>query len=437
MPWNYRRYGTASDPIHKSHLNAIVGDYGCPKQFCYAMDAQAAGVEGVDEQRTISGKAAAGTAAHETIARALTNLDVREHLLRGGKIAPALVRRAFDEELEREAGGRELVWYGKDEGRSAQVLDERVTMVAALLNGLHAHVSAIELLEAGFIARLGDYWLSGHIDLIYRPRAPMGVQPVFPTLGLADWKTGKVKPAPIELDHGWEAGVYSCAVRHGWFFPREQIRTSYTPSGTIAHCGNQTRVHASKYIAERRVLEAAMIDFAERTQGALALAANGNAADGGAPSDTLALDAGLYRVRTFERFPTEIFHVHLEDYVPYKTSGKKRVTRREDLEYYGYQRSEPAHPYRKGDAKGPAWLPVQLAEYDLVRLESRLRNVVGGIRMGRFIDQVGERCTRCAYASDCLTAGYVRAGDRQAIEHSLRVLAANDVDADALALSDE
>lgn len=425
LTWNHRAYGTANDPVHKSHLNAITGeDFGCPKKFWYDMQARAAAVSGgeLEEQASISGKAAAGTAAHETIARALSNLDMRKHLLSGGRCSRERLDAVFAEEYEREVGGRKVNWYGKDDGNELEVLAERMVMIAGLLNDLHKYVAEVLLIEPGFVAKLEDFWLCGHVDLVYRPkRAPS-------TVAICDWKTGAQKPAQIELDHGWEAGVYSTAVKRGYFFPREQIRVSTFPGGTLASIGTFTVGHPSRYIAERNVLEAALIEFANTCDSVLSEGAQ-------------RVDVAPYDVRVFGEFPSEVYHVHMADYVPYKKAGSKAIKRVEDMAWLGLERPEPKHKYVKGDLRGPAWLPVKLAEYDMPRLAARLRNVVGSVRMGRFIDNVGEKCTRCSYGSDCLTAGYAPRGDaRKDLERSLRAAAeaeaANDNATDDLSTVD-
>jgi hypothetical protein len=416
MPWNFRRYGTASDPIHKSHLNALTGDYGCPRRFRYEMDALADAVPGADERTTVPGKAAAGTAAHEAIARALSTPQLRAAILDTDYNVPRdAVRKVFEEEYERELGARQAQWYDADAGEE---LDDRITMVTGLLNGLRKHVASIELVEAGFYAKLGPFWLSGHVDLIYRPRSDPN------TLALADWKTGAHKPHPIELDHGWEAGVYSAAMRHGWFVPRDVIVITPAANGcTTATIGARSVTHPSRYIAEREVLERTMIDLAEHCE---------------------AEAAGAHRTarvlgHAYDTFPAQIHHVHLADYVPYAKSGKKQVKRAEDIAHYGYDSPRAAHQYKAGEHRGPAWLPVQLTEYDLPRLEARLRNVVGMVRMGRFVDQVGERCTRCLHRRDCLTAGYAPTGDaRTGLDRALRVLGSVGTDAaDSISVDDD
>lgn len=409
MPWNFRRYGSPSQPIHKSHLNNLTGEYGCAQKFKREQDARADKLPGSDERETVGGKAAAGTAAHETIARALSKPDVRAHLLAGGTIATDSVERVFREEWQRETGGRTPQWYGDDaeDGGVAAIMD-RVTMVRGILNSLSAYVHSIELLEAGFVAPVGDYWISGHIDIVYRPRSNPA------RIAIADWKTGLVKPLPIELDHGWEAGVYSAAVRHGVFVPREQIVIEQRDGLTYASLGENTVKHSSRYIAEREVLESTMVELAIKWQ-ATDDKANLLAIGLCMPDDI--------ELKTFGEFPAEIYTVHAADYVPYKKAGYKAVKRVEDLKHYGYERPVARHKYEAGQARGPAWLPVQLSEYDLPRLETRLRSVVGMIRMGFFVDNVGPNCLRCSYASDCLTHGYGPRGDeRKELERALRAV---------------
>jgi hypothetical protein len=417
MPWNYRRFGSASDPIHKSHLNALVSDYGCPRRFRYEMDALADALPGADERTTVPGKAAAGTAAHETIARALAHPTLREAILHTQhNVTRDTVRKVFEEEYERELGGRQAQWF---DANAHDELEDRITMVTGLLNDLRNHVAEVVLVEPGFIAKLGEYWLSGHVDIIYRPRhAPH-------TLALADWKTGAHKPHPIELDHGWEAGVYSAAMRHGYFVPRNVITCAPADGGcTRATIGTRSVTHPSRYIAEREVLERTMIDMAEHIEGG---AANDNANP-----------FALLETLAFAAFPAQIHYVHLADYVPYAKAGKKRVTRAEDIAHYGYDSPRLAHAYKAGETRGPAWLPVKLTEYDLPRLQARLRNVIGMVRMGRFVDQVGERCVRCLHRYDCLTSGYGPTGDTQKqLDKAIRALGSFGTDAaDSISVDD-
>lgn len=397
--WDYRRYGTVVDPIHQSHLNSITGDYGCPKQFRYQMDARA--VAGSDIDSTVSGKTACGTAAHETIARALSNPDSCRALLSGRSVSALQVGKAFNEEFERETQGREVQWYRH---KADKCRYESAAMVFGVLNDMHKHVAEVVLVEPAFIVQCGGYWLSGHMDLIYRPRAAPR------QLAISDWKTTAAKPCEIELDHSWQAGVYSAALQSGIFLPRQALQVTHHEGGYVA-CVPGMPVPAvrrvSRYVAERDALESALIHV-------------------GASGEW------FEQLQTFGEFPAEVHYVALQDYVPYQRAGSKPLTRREDMAWRG---GETTYKYKKGDQRGPAWLPIRITEHDVPRLQSRLRNVVGMIRMGRFIDQVGEKCRRCHWADDCLNSGYAAQGDeKKQLERQLKLLGTADTDAAELSL---
>lgn len=401
-PW-HRDFGTLSRPIHKSDMTRIVGDYGCPKQFQYEMTARDAGVE--DERDTVSGKAAAGTATHEVIARVLSAPATCAAVLGGAAVPREQLTAALAREYARECGHRTALWY---RGETADnVLAERVEMIDGLLRDLHRYVADVVLVEPGFIAPLGPYWLSGHVDLLYRPRSNPRA------LALADWKTGASKPLQLELDHGWEAGVYSAAVSRGAWLPRETLTCIPAADGRVtATCGRHEVTHWSRYIAERRAIEAALIDIGH----------------------DMSNDAAVH----FGEWPAEVHHVHLADYVPYRKAGTKSVKRPEDLAFYGLQLPADKFKYTSGQRRGPAWLPVQLTEHDVPRITARLRNIVGMIRMGWFVDQVGERCTRCQYARQCLTSGYAPTGaERQSLERALGSTDRSAADAAGLSIDDE
>jgi hypothetical protein len=302
--WNYRAYGTAADPIHKSDLAGITGDFGCDRAFRYKKDAIA---EGADAEPVVSGKAAAGNATHETIARALKGAETRRLILEGVQIKPASVLRLFQEEMDREIAGREVRWYRDD---PAEVVAERVLMITALLENLHRHVAEIVLVESGFIVPLDGYWLSGHVDLLYRPKSAPS------TLALADWKTGSTKPTAIELDHGWESGIYSRAVQAGHFDDGE---------GLVGSTARERRAEL-----DRRLME-----YAGRC------------------------DTAGDVVPTFGEFPSQVWHVHLQDYVPYSRAGSKEIKRPEDSAPRTSHRARraasrlPATSSRRHRAHGP------------------------------------------------------------------------------------
>jgi hypothetical protein len=414
MPWPHKQYGSIPDPIHKSHLNELTGEYGCPRRFRYQRDAEHAAMRG-DPDPTgrvaptgatrVNAALACGTAVHETIARALNNAAAREDLLSpraadhsllvGGVELGDRVRRTFEHELRIAADGRELD-FGKES--PDDMVRGRIAMIVGVLRALHRYVRRVIAVEPGFICELEGVWYSGHIDLVYEPvdGAPGDV-------AICDWKTGASKPHAIELAHGWEAGVYSLACLQGGFLPREAV-TLTKHDGTW--CGRVDFGDAppvvehrpTRWQAERDALESALKYMA--------------APD--APAHPTAFRVG--------RYPKRVYHVHLHDYVPYQKAGTKQAKRAEDLDWYGIQPGDSTTvKYVAGDLRGPAWLPVELHEHDVRRLAHRTRNVVGTVRMGRFVDLVREHCQRCPFARDCLTDGYAARGDElAALESTLR-----------------
>lgn len=124
----------------------------------------------------------------------------------------------------------------------------------------------------------------------------------------------------------------------------------------------------------------------------------------------------------FEAFPTELMHVHLGDYVPYKRAGKRTPRRPEELRWLGLDAPKQIE-YKAGDIRGPAWIPIGRTEHDIPRLLHRIRPVVAGVRLNVFPDLVGEHCRRCAFAKQCLTSGYAPTGaEHDRLETALRAL---------------
>lgn len=381
MPWDFKRYGSTFDPVHKSHLNELTGEYGCPRRFRYQRDAEqlddTAQADASDAQpKPLKAALACGTAVHETIARALNNLVVRDGLLRGQMPTDKRVRDTLVDELAAAADGRELDW-GKDK-RDEEIAD-CVAMVQGLFESLPKYVEGVVAVEPGFVCEVEGVYYCGHVDMVFVPRGEPAA------LGIADWKTGASKPDPLELQHGWEAGIYSAALLRGQFLARERVvLTPRDGGGWVGQCGAARVEATSRWVAERRALEGALQGIAQGAD----------------------LDAQF----AFEQYPARIYHVHLRDFVPYQKSGAKEAKRPEDLDWYGLQ--SPARvKYEAGQRRGPAWLPVALHENDLPRLAYRSRTVVGTVRMGRFFDLVREHCRRCPFARDCLTGGYSARGD--------------------------
>jgi hypothetical protein len=213
------------------------------------------------------------------------------------------------------------------------------------------------------------------------------------TIGICDWKSGKSKPDEIELAHSWEAGIYSAACERGIFLPRECVELTKHEGGTWTGSMMLERdglpaafgiVRPTQWQAERDGLEDAL--------------------------KMLATGATHAQSFTLGNYPSRCYHVHMRDFVPYQKSGTKAAKRPEDLTYYGLT-APGSVKYVAGDLRGPAWLPVELHANDVARLAYRARNIVGTVRMGRFVDLVREHCRRCPFKADCLTGGYGPRGD--------------------------
>ena len=389
--WDWRKYGTLADPIHKSHCSTLIGQYACTKQF--QLDRQA---ELNDEGRkTCSGKTEVGTAAHETIARALRHDDMRRQILAGTlRVSDEGIRKVLQEEFMVAVAGRECIWYGKHEYDST--MEDVTQQVSGLLHNMHRHVAEVLLVEAGFICQLGPYWIEGHIDLVGRPKSnPSGLLE-------ADWKTGANKPHQIELDHGYEGGFYAHAIAHGLFLPCLVLRDWWQRA--IASAGDDESVPLSLW--DRRALAAAS-DDRQAMHIALRSIARRHVVEG---------HELLPHVVQFGEFPDVISQVHLADYVPYKRKGSKAVTRPEDVAFWSDVTGSPVRmgekvSYEAGLQRGGAWMDVRRTADDVPRLEALLRKLVGWVRMGKFVESIGEKCSRCTHSGLCLTSGYEATGD--------------------------
>jgi hypothetical protein len=399
--WNHQRWGTLEDPIHKSHMSSLIGEFSCTRQFQFDRLRELRR----EERETCSGKTAMGTAAHETIARALRNPATRDDIVIGcSSITHAQLRGVLVQEFERETAGKSVVWYGKAEREEA--LNDVTAMLFGLVHDLYRHVAAIELVEAGLIAQLGDYWIEGHVDLIYRPREnPEG-------LATTDWKTGAQKPHQLVLDHGFESGFYSAAIERGLFLPTTVVATwrelaRRDPATTEVPLDPWDVVALGQALTDREAMHIALRSVARRF------------------TQTQELVAGVVR---FGHFPEVIRLTHLADYVPYAKKGTKTITRPEDIEHWSRVLNRPVQPgekvpYEKGMTRGGAWLTVKRTASDVQRLERLLRTIVGWVRMGKFVESVGEKCTRCSYRGPCLTSGYeLDAADAKELNASLRTI---------------
>lgn len=312
-------------------MSYFVGQFACPKQFHYVRTDKDGAL------RESGMRASLGTAGHAVLAWILSGhwphplMRVSEAI---GVPYMADVIRAFSQAVPDADPGD---------------VEDHAAMVVGLLQDLPRWVHRVIGVEQGFIAPFGDFWLAGHIDLIYEPVRALG------TIANCDWKFGQNKPHPIALEHGYEAGLYSAALHTGLF---------EAPEGR-----------------DRVQLERDLIAY------------------------LLDQPHPRYAHPSYGEFPSQIHQVHLADYVPYKRAGSKMVSRPEDLELFGY-REPTQHKYAAGQRRGGAWMPIQLRPDVLSRFHARLKVIVGTVRLGRFIDSPDEKCTRCHYRGPCLNAGY-------------------------------
>lgn len=381
--WNHTKWGTYRDPIHKSDLNSIVGKFGCTEQFRRKKEER---VTGKRIYEKANGKLCSGNAVHAVIARILRSPPARTAALHPDYNFPEnTLREAFDDEFNKHRAGREIDWYrvSGDKWKS-----EQVQLLGGLLQDLHNHVGEVVLVEAGFIYEIDGVWVTGMTDLVYLP-------PNQKRIALCDWKTGKQKPHQIDLDHGWESGIYASALRDGYFIPGENVPDI-------------------KDVEHRDSVESACIELAGLWKKTLGddprQATIPGVADAQQAFDTLTLN---YNAQYFGEFPSRIRHVHLRDYIPYAKGGTKTPTRPEELEFYGLSKPDKIK-YNKGETRGPAWLHVQRAESDVPRLRHLLHAVVSWIRHGKFAAAPGEMCQRCKFRQPCLNDGYQLIGEEKA-----------------------
>jgi hypothetical protein len=407
--WNYQQYGKLSDPVHKSHMNWLMGEFSCLKSFRMSCDAEARG----DFSMHVNGKSASGTAGHETIRRALMNPDLRAKILAGGyKFAHGSVRKVVEDEYRKATTGQEVRWYGTDDENDT--LDVVEAQVIGLLEDFSNHVASLELVEAGFIAKLGEIYIEGHIDLAFRPV-------INPALwAITDWKTGKRLPDPIVLDHGFETGFYSAALHQGicvephvvaeWkalACDDRPIPLDAFEVPALVHSRNDREAMHVALRALMRMHEAGR----ELPEG----------------------------VRQPKVFPEVIRLTMLQDYLPYVKSGDKVVKRAEDVEHWMrlsnggelvvvpdektptgkdkkpvrvFDPETGKARYFAGMQRGPAWYRANRREDDIPRLESLLREFVKWVRMGCFPPNgLGNKCGRCRWKEPCLADGYQARGD--------------------------
>lgn len=221
MTWRHQKYGTRADPIRQSDLNDIASQYGCSRRFQLRKQAEAAGEAPTYD--TADSRRCLGTAVHQVIHLYLTHHHDR--ILQRGEVPSAdSVRPLVARETVVAAEGLPIRW---EKTTPAKAADEGVAMVRGFLASARERIHSVVLSEAPFLVEIdcGDgngsradryrYWLTGTIDLAYRPRhAPE-------QLGLVDFKGGSKRLPQIILDHSYQLGIYSYALAQGTFRPGE------------------------------------------------------------------------------------------------------------------------------------------------------------------------------------------------------------------------
>lgn len=393
--WNHRGWGKLEDPCHKSQISTLIGEYSCTKQFQYDRQRECDG----ESRETCSGKTEMGTASHDVIRRALLNEQVRRGLLEGTTFpSRESIAKVLDVEFANATQGREVVWYGKAEYDDTR--EDVLSMIDGLFHDLHRHVAEVLACENGFIAKLGDVWTEGHIDLVYRPRSnPLA-------LAYTDWKTGAQRPHQLDLDHGYESGLYAAALKNGIFLDPDVVEAWRIAS--FAYAQGETSIELPPIDkADVKALSEARDD---RQAMHIALRGVAKRVDRGDP-----LPEGA---RVFGEFPEVARLTHLPDYKPYEKKQKKKVERPEEIEFWSRIAETKPEVFdgetvnaEKGMWRGPAWYRVRRSEMDVRRTEALLKKLVGWVRMGMFVESVGEKCSRCSYRGPCLTSGYEARGD--------------------------
>lgn len=106
-------------------------------------------------------------------------------------------------------------------------------------------------------------------------------------------------------------------------------------------------------------------------------------------------------------YPRAAYVAHLRDFVPYIKGPKA------------------------GKLRGPGWYAARRAPDDVARLRVSLRTIVGTVRMGRRLEQIGEQCARCPFRGPCFGEGAGPSADEaRQLELALAGLDLSDVLAD-------
>lgn len=349
MTWDHRKYGTALDPVRQSDLSDLAGKYGCPAKFARRKRA----AEQV--RKSVPWRMAFGTAVHGAMEMALD-----ETMPDGAQLGAV-----YDHALRNVDGGLPVDWYDQD---PAPVRDQGITMIRGALADLERRgVKPVES-EAQFTASLAGYAKTGTIDLIYRrPIADVGI-------GFLDWKTGQMKPSQIDLDYGYQLGMYAHAVEFGDFDPFEESD------------GNPSYGEAPEEIAIVHLRD--YLPYAKRT--------------------TITIDrpeeltwCREMASSQFNPFPL----LRIGDRVEIEPLDQPPPKLKKDGTPYARpkRKGQPPRCTLRSGQRGPGWYfakPRTRASLD--RLSVSLSTIVGTVRLGRFYESIGEGCARCPFKDACL-----------------------------------
>lgn len=379
--WDYRKFGSAADPIRQSALGAFASQDGCGRRYRYERDAEAAGIE--RERPTAHWRSTIGTAVHATIERALSREPMVSLVLEGRLPSPQKVDDVLEEELVRAAGldatgqPRPIDWG--DASRSLEMTTAR-WMVLGALRTVAERAQRIVAIEAPFLAELDDYTLSGTIDLVYEPR---GAEPGS-AIAFADWKTGARSPHQVVLDHGYQPSIYAHALAHGRLWPGTDREVVLGKHPVAIH------IVALRAYANHERVRAVLAAVRESADTSKEMAVR--VARRGWPVSTHAI-AGALRALADDGL------------VQKKRVGRDTIWSATDTD-------------REPDA-GAIWLESHRRPEDVARLRVSLKTIVGTVRMGRFVEQLGEQCGRCPFRGPCLGDGHVTSSTTTAIERAL------------------
>lgn len=381
--WDYRRFGTASDPIRQSALGAFASQDGCGRRYRFERDAEAAGVE--RERVTSHWRPTIGTAVHRVIERALSREPMVSAVLEGRLPSAQRIDAVLEEELVGAAEGRPIEW-----GDASQS-NERITarwMVLGALRTVSERAQRIVAVEAPFVVELDGYTMGGTIDLVYEPR---GAEPGA-SIALADWKTGERRTHQVVLDHGYQTGIYSHALSSGVLYPgtEREMRLGLHPESIHI-------VHLRSFASHERTraVLAAVRESSDTSKELLVRVARR-----GWPVTTHVV-AGALRALSEAGLVTK------------RRAGKDTVWVAVDTD------REP-----HADA---IWLESRRRPDDVARLRVSLRTIVGTVRMGRFVEQLGEQCARCPFRQQCLGDGHVSQSTASQIDRALEGIDVSDL----------